>query len=159
MVDAPSETRKLASTHGLPPVHVRVDGKSFYGEMYERETTDWVDGVYQSSTALLSQDPELGEISKYIRLLSGSHWTNRPSYRSTFTVNKLLSFFYQQLALLSDVRMNTSIETDNPELRSLAQNLTRLAYANFTSQDGDIALLYTLMHASLTGIGYTKIGF
>jgi hypothetical protein len=160
LVDAPQQTRELASSQGLPPAHVRIDGKSSYANDYAEAVSEWTDGVYSSSCALMAQEPECQEISRYIKILLGSHWlSSRPSYRSQIVVNKLLSFFYQQLAILSDVKANQSVETDNHELRTLAQNLTKLSYSNWIAQDADIALLYTLMHASLTGIGWTKVGF
>lgn len=163
LVDAPKiRQEEPLLRHGVtPPAHaLTADGKSWYQRNYESLTSEWCDNVYSSSSKLISQEPEIGEIAKYIKYLVGDQWVqDRPSYRAKPVINKLLNWFYGQLAILSDVRMNTIVETQNPELRKLSENLTKMSYANWASQDGDLALMFTEMHASVSGIGYTKVGY
>jgi len=154
-----SQALAVQREFGTPPIFARsLSGALVYEKFYEQVTSEWCEAVYSSSAQSLAEDPVLQDIPKWIRVLQGEHWlSGRPSYRATPVVNRVLRYWLELQSIISDIRLNTYVHSENKDYEDIARNLTKLSAANWQDQDGDLRLMGTVQHSTL-GIGYTKVG-
>ena len=157
--EPPKQAIELARSYGTPPIFAHgPTGALIYERFYEQVTSEWCEAVYSSAAKSLSEDPVLQDIPKWIRVLQGEHWlAGRPSYRATPVVNRVLRYWLELQSIISDVRLNTYVHSENPAYKDIAGKLTKLSASNWQDQDGDMKLMATVQHSSL-GIGFTKVG-
>ena len=145
--------------YGTPKAWVRDEnGARIYESYYVDETREWLQHVNASSQQVQGQDSELQDIPKWIQVLGGKHWlTGRPWYRTTPVINLSLRYWKELQSIISDVRLNTYVHSENPDFKEIAQHLTKLSFGNWQDRDGDVTMMETVQHSSF-GIGYTKTG-
>lgn len=134
-------------------------GQVVYGENYLGKTKRWVEQVIEDAKSKALQDPEIKNLSRYIDLVMGKHWTGQaPSWRRRPVVNKIAKHFWDNLAMMADLKFAIDIVTSSgdPKFQIIASNLTKLAQSNFEANDGIAAVLYCSQYASLSS-GYLKI--
>ena len=159
--DAELKGELIRDEYQLPPYLGRDedDHLVYPGVDYLKATQKWCDGVYDSSTGEMAEDDDIKNIRRAINYLQGIHWPeSRPSYRPSPVINRIAKFFWDNAANLTDVKLNMDVRTENPNHKDLAENLTKVAQANYRAQDGLLSLIFTVMHATLA-MGYTKVGF
>jgi hypothetical protein len=154
----PTET--FYRQYNVPPYMSRdLAEKPTYAEHYLQETQRWCDLVYDSALTQISADEEIRNTRDYINYIMGQHWpSDRPAYRPKPVLNKIGKHFWDNVANLTDVRLNMDVRTNNSDLKEIAKTLTSVAQTNYRSQMGTLSLIFTAMHASLN-VGFTKVAY
>ncbi len=134
------------------------NGAAIYSADYFSNVPRWLDSVYDNAVSAISDDEEVKSMGKYIDMVMGRHWpANRASWRPSPVFNRIYEWFWDNVANLTDVRLNIDVRSEDKNYIKTAENLTKAAQTNYRSQHGNIAVIFTLMHSMLS-VGYTKVG-
>ncbi len=157
--EPPPSGERVKREYGTPPIFARESSSGLiYHKYYEDETKEWCTNTLAAAGQQQGEDPELQDIPKWINVLSGKHWLQgRPSYRATPYLNLSLRYWREIQSTISDVRLNTYVHCENPDYKQIAENVTKLSFANWQERDGDVTMMDTVQHSSF-GLGYTKVG-
>ena len=150
---------EVARKYGTPPIFAReLNGAMVYDKYYREIVSEWCQSVYSSAAMDQAADQTLNQIPKWIRVLSGDHWFNgRPSYRATPVVNRTLRYWLELESIMSDVHVSSYCHSENKDYTQIAENVTKMGWANWQGQDADERLAMTVQHGSF-GLGFTKVG-
>lgn len=159
LTEPPSQGEMVRREYGTPPIYARVSSSGMmYEKYYEDQTKEWCQNTLAAAGQQQGEDPELQDIPKWLNVLSGKHWLNgRPSYRATPYVNLSLRYWRELQSTIADVRLNTYVHSENKDYKQIAENITKLSFANWQERDGDVTMMDTVQHSSF-GLGYTKVG-
>ena len=155
----PAEEELYKKVDVIPFLAMDLANKVTYPAGYEKAATRWCDEMYQTSVSRIAEDPEIKRTRDYINLIMGDQWPrDRPAYRPRPVLNYISKHFWDNLAAISDVHLDIDVRTENRKYKQLAENLTIALQAGYRAQRGNLSVIATAQHASLS-MGYTKVAW
>ena len=143
----------------VPYLALDANRKPTYPDDYERKASQWCSHVYDSSVSRIAEDPEIKKVRAYINMIMGDQWPHdRPPYRPRPVLNYVSKHFWDNLANISDVHLDVDIRSENKDYKDIAEKLTKAVQSAYRAQRGNLAMIGTAQHASLS-IGFTKVAW
>lgn len=141
------------------PVYWEENGQADLTSNYQKLMEEWREVALREAAAFRDSNPELRNVPKIIKFLSGNHWDqfgHRPSYKSKASINKVALMRANHLALLTDTRPALHIRAP-VQYEDIAVMLQAILEHEWREQNMELELMNVVDASAIYGTAFWKI--